>query len=86
MELNTLKDLYIEEIKDLYSAEKQLVKALPKMATAAKAPALKLAFLAHLKPKAMDAVRLAEICSTLGVSLRGKKCRGLEVLSEAGSE
>lgn len=86
MELNTLKDLYIEEIKDLYSAEKQLVKALPKMAKAANAPELQLAFRAHLKQTAEHAARLEEICRDLGVSPRGKKCVGMEGLIEEGSE
>jgi ferritin-like metal-binding protein YciE len=86
MELNTLKDLYIEEIKDLYSAEKQLVKALPKMAKAANAPELQLAFRTHLKQTAEHAARLEQICSDLGVSPRGKKCVGMEGLIEEGSE
>jgi len=86
MELDTLKDLYIDEIKDLYSAERQLVKALPKMAKAAKDPQLQQAFRTHLKETAEHAARLEQICKDLGVSPRGKKCVGMEGLIEEGSE
>lgn len=86
MELDTLRDLYIDEIKDLYSAEKQLVKALPKMAKAANAPELQEAFRTHLKQTARHAARLEQICRELGVSPRGKKCVGMEGLIEEGSE
>jgi ferritin-like metal-binding protein YciE len=86
MELETLKDLYIDEIKDLYSAEKQLVKALPKMAKAAKDKNLQQAFRAHLKETAQHAARLEQICQELGVSPRGKKCVGMEGLIEEGNE
>jgi ferritin-like metal-binding protein YciE len=86
MELDTLKDLYVEELKDLYSAEKQLVKALPKMAKAAKSPKLQAAFKTHLRQTAEHAARLEKICSELGVSPRGKKCVGMEGLIEEGSE
>jgi ferritin-like metal-binding protein YciE len=86
MELDTLKDLYVEELKDLYSAEKQLVKALPKMAKAAKSPKLQAAFKTHLRQTAEHAVRLEKICSELDVSPRGKKCVGMEGLIEEGSE
>lgn len=86
MELETLKDLYIGEIKDLYSAEKQLVKALPKMAKAANDKNLQQAFRAHLKETAQHAARLEQICQELGVSPRGKKCVGMEGLIEEGNE
>jgi len=86
MELETLKDLYIDEIKDLYSAEKQLVKALPKMAKAASDKQLQQAFRTHLKQTAQHAARLEQICEELGVSPRGKKCVGMEALIEEGSE
>lgn len=86
MELDTLKDLYIEEIKDLYSAEKQLVKALPKMAKAANDKNLQQAFRTHLKETAQHAARLEQICQELGVSPRGKKCVGMEGLIEEGNE
>jgi ferritin-like metal-binding protein YciE len=86
MELDTLKDLYVEELKDLYSAEKQLVKALPKMAKAANSPELQAAFKTHLRQTAQHAARLEKICSDLGVSPRGKKCVGMEGLIEEGSD
>jgi ferritin-like metal-binding protein YciE len=86
MELETLKDLYVEELKDLYSAEKQLVKALPKMAKAANSPELQQAFKTHLRQTAEHASRLEKICSDLGVSPRGKKCVGMEGLIEEGSD
>jgi ferritin-like metal-binding protein YciE len=86
MELDTLKDLYVDELKDLYSAEKQLVKALPKMAKAANTPELQEAFRKHLKQTAEHAARLEQICEELGVSPRGKKCVGMEGLIEEGNE
>jgi len=86
MELDTLKDLYVDEIKDLYSAEKQLIKALPKMAKAANDDQLKEAFRTHLRETAQHAARLEQICQELGVSPRGEKCVGMEALIEEGSE
>lgn len=86
MELDTLKDLYVEELKDLYSAEKQLIKALPKMAKAANDGELQQAFRTHLKQTAEHAARLEQICEELGVSPRGKKCVGMEGLIEEGSD
>jgi ferritin-like metal-binding protein YciE len=86
MQLDTLKDLYVEEIKDLYSAEKQLIRALPKMAKAATDRQLQQAFRTHLQQTAEHAARLEQICKDLGVSPRGKKCVGMEGLIEEGSE
>lgn len=86
MELHTLKDLYIEELKDLYSAEKQLTKALPKMAKAATDKQLQQAFRNHLRETAEHVARLERICKDLGVSPRGKKCVGMEGLIEEGNE
>ena len=86
MELDTLKDLYVEELKDLYSAEKQIVKALPKMIKATKHPELQAAFKTHLRQTGEHARRLEQICAELGVSPRGKKCVGMEGLLEEGSE
>jgi ferritin-like metal-binding protein YciE len=86
MELDTLKDLYVDELKDLYSAEKQLVKALPKMAKAASTPELAEAFRKHARETAQHAARLEQICQELGVSPRGKKCVGMEGLIEEGNE
>ena len=86
MEIDTLKGLYVEELKDLYSAEKQLIKALPKMAKAAKDKQLQQAFRNHLKETEQHVARIEMICQELGVSPRGKKCVGMEGLIEEGSE
>jgi len=86
VELNTLKDLYITELKDLYSAEKQIVKALPKMIKATKHPELKAAFKTHLQQTEEHVKRLEKVCGDLGVSPRGKKCVGMEGLLEEGSD
>ena len=85
MEMDTLRDLYIDELKDLYSAEKQLVKALPKMVRLATAPALKEAFANHLEETKGHVERLERIFGTLDASPRGKKCVGMEGLVEEGS-
>jgi ferritin-like metal-binding protein YciE len=86
MEMETLRDLYIEELKDLYSAEKQLVRALPKMAKNASNPQLKEAFLNHLEETEGHVARLEEIFESLEASPRGKKCVGMEGLIEEANE
>jgi ferritin-like metal-binding protein YciE len=86
MEMNTLRDLYIDELKDLWSAEKQLVKALPKMAKAANDPELSKAFLTHLRQTEQQVKRLEQVFDDLGESPRGKKCIGMEGLIEEGQE
>ena len=86
MELNTLRDLYVDELKDLWSAEKQLVKALPKMAKAANDPELSKAFLTHLRQTEQQVKRLEQVFEDLGESPRGKKCVGMEGLIEEGQE
>jgi ferritin-like metal-binding protein YciE len=82
----TLKDLYIDELKDLYSAENQLVKALPKMAKAASSPDLRAGFEEHLEQTKNHVQRLETIFQQLGESPKGKKCKGMEGLIEEGSE
>jgi ferritin-like metal-binding protein YciE len=86
MEMNTLRDLYIDELKDLYSAEKQLIKALPKMAKAASDPELSKAFQTHLRQTERQVERLEQVFEELGESPRGKKCIGMEGLIEEGNE
>ena len=86
MELETLRDLYIDELKDLWSAEKQLVQALPRMAKAANDPRLAKAFNTHLKQTERQVARLERIFKDLGESPRGKKCVGMEGLIEEGKE
>lgn len=84
--MNTLRDLYIDELKDLWSAEKQLTKALPKMAKAANDPELSKAFLTHLRETERQVERLEQVFEELGESPRGKKCIGMEGLIEEGQE
>ena len=81
-----LRELYIDELKDLYSAENQLVKALPKMAKAAAAAELRQGFEKHLKQTQGQVQRLEKIFQALGESPKGKKCKGMEGLIEEGSE
>src|ERR1700690_1581706 len=81
-----LKELYIDELKDLYSAENQLVKALPKMAKAATSPELRAGFEGHLEQTKGHLQRLETIFEQLGESPKGKKCKGMEDLIEEGSE
>lgn len=83
---NTVKDLLTDEIKDLYSAEKQLIKALPKMAKGSKDPALKEAFKAHLAETQMQVTRLEEVAKILEIKPTGKKCVGMEGVIGEGSE
>jgi ferritin-like metal-binding protein YciE len=86
MEMESLRDLYIEELKDLYSAEKQLVRALPKMAKNATHPDLRAAFENHLAETQGHVARLEKIFETLESSPRGKKCVGMEGLIEEANE
>ncbi len=81
-----LKELYIDELKDLYNAENQLVKALPKMAKAASSKELRQGFEEHLKQTKEHVQRLEEIFNTLDESPKGKKCVGMEGLITEGSE
>jgi ferritin-like metal-binding protein YciE len=82
----TLEDLYTDLLKDLYSAEKQLVKALPKMAKNAQSPDLQRAFQEHLKQTEGHVDRIERIFTELEGSPRGKKCVGMEGLVEEGNE
>jgi ferritin-like metal-binding protein YciE len=86
MKLETLHDLYVEELKDLYSAEHQLLKALPKMARAASAPQLSKAFTSHLAQTRGQIVRLDRIFKKLDVSPRGKTCKAMKGLLGEGAE
>ena len=81
-----LKELYIDELKDLYNAENQLVKALPKMARAASSDELRRGFEEHLEQTKGHVQRLEKIFQALGESPKGKKCKGMEGLIEEGSE
>jgi ferritin-like metal-binding protein YciE len=86
MQMESLRELYIDELKDLWSAEKQIVKALPKMAKAATSPKLKRAFTTHLRQTEGHVRRLERIMKQLDESPRGKKCVGMEGLIKEGSE
>jgi ferritin-like metal-binding protein YciE len=86
MELNTLKDLYIHELKDLFSAEQQLVKALPKMAKAAANKELAAGFQQHLEQTKEHAQRLQQILSNHQQTTRGPKCKGMEGIVAEGAE
>ena len=86
MELSTLKDLYVHELKDLFSAEQQLVKALPKMAKAASNKELAGGFQAHLEQTKEHAERLQQILSKHQATSRGAKCKGMEGLVAEGAE
>ncbi len=86
MELKTLNELYVEQLKDLYSAEKQILRALPKMSRAASSPDLKSAFDEHEKMTQEQVKRLETIFDKLERSPRGKKCKGMEGLIAEGQE
>jgi ferritin-like metal-binding protein YciE len=86
MKIASLHDLYVSELKDLYSAENQLVKALPKMAKAASSADLKAAFEDHLEVTRGQVERLEQIFTALEVSPKGKKCKAMEGLIEEGKE
>lgn len=86
MKLNTLKDLYIHELKDLYSAEKQLIRALPKMARAATNEKLAEGFKLHLEETKEHANRLEKLLSSHDQTTRGPKCKGMEGLLKEGED
>lgn len=86
MKTNRLKHLYIGELKDLYSAENQMVKALPKMAKAATSPELRAGFEGHLEQTKEHVARLEKIFKALGESPKGKHCKGMEGLIKEGAE
>ncbi|MFZ0817856.1 MAG: ferritin-like domain-containing protein [Candidatus Sulfotelmatobacter sp.] len=86
MENKGLRELYIDELKDLYSAENQLVKALPKMAKAASSDELRSGFEEHLEQTKGHVQRLETIFEQLEENPKGKKCKGMEGLIEEGSE
>lgn len=86
MEMESLKDLMIDELKDLYSAENQILKALPKMIKKATSPELKQGFQKHLKETEGHVERLEKIFKELDGSPRGKKCKGMEGVIADGKE
>jgi ferritin-like metal-binding protein YciE len=86
MSNENLKKLYVDELKDLFSAESQLLKALPKMAKAASSDELRTGFEKHLEQTKVHVQRIEEIFESLDESPKGKKCVGMEGLVKEGSE
>lgn len=86
MALDSMQELLVEQLRDLLSAEKQLVQALPKMASAAQSPDLQQAFQEHLAVTQTHVSRLEEAFEELGETARAKKCKGMEGLIEEGQE
>ena len=80
----TLHDAFIDELRDAYDAEKQITKALPKMAKAATSPELRAAFESHLEETRGQIQRLEEVFATLDEKVRGKHCDGMEGIIEEG--
>jgi ferritin-like metal-binding protein YciE len=86
MPMDNLQQLYVAELKDLYSAENQILKALPRMIKAATHPQLKRAFSKHEKQTRQHVKRLERICKNLQEKPTGKKCVGMEGLIEEGKD
>lgn len=86
MELETLRDLYVHELKDLYSAEKQMIRNMPKLAKAATNRQLASAFNQHLEQTKRQATRLEDLLASHGESTRGPKCQGMEGVLREGDE
>jgi len=84
--LDSLESLYLEQLKDLYSAENQLIEALPKMAEAAHSPDLQRGFTQHLEQTHKQAKRIEQIFNRHKESLDSKKCKGMEGLIKEGEE
>jgi ferritin-like metal-binding protein YciE len=86
MSMNTLQDLYLDELRDLLSAESQILKALPKMAKQAKSPELQQAFENHLEETQGHVERLNQIFENMGQRAKAKKCKGIEGILEEGKD
>lgn len=86
MTINSLHDLYVDELRDLYDAENQLVKALPKMAEGSTSEELRRGFEEHLEQTRGHVQRLEQIFERLGEKAKGKKCKGMEGVVKEGSE
>jgi len=84
--MDSLQELFVDELKDIYSAEQQLLKALPKLAQKASSAKLKHAFTSHLKETENHVARLDKAGETLKVGLTGKKCLAMEGLVKEGKE
>lgn len=86
MPMDTLNDLFIDELRDILSAEKQLVEALPKMAKAASSDELRNGFETHLKETEQHVERLKQVFESIGQTARAKTCEAMKGLVEEGSE
>ena len=86
MKIDTLETLFVEELKDIYDAEKRLVKAIPKMAKAASSDELKQALQDHLEVTKGHVARLEEVFESIGVPAKAKACAGMKGLIEEGEE
>ena len=86
MKSESLRDLYLEQLKDLYNAEQQLIKALPKMAKAASSDELRGTFEEHLEKTKGHAERITTIFEQMGEKVEGKKCKAMEGLVKEGGE
>jgi len=85
-EMNPIEEMLADQLKDLFSAENQIIKALPKMAKNATNEQLRVAFERHLEETRNHVARLEQIAEEMGITLRGKKCKGMEGLLEEGKE
>jgi ferritin-like metal-binding protein YciE len=83
---STLHDAFVDELRDLYNAEKQIVRALPKMAKAASTPALAEAFQKHLQETQQQVERLEQVFESIGESAKSKPCHGMTGILEEGKE
>ena len=84
--MNTLRELFVDQIKDIYSAEQQLIKALPKMVKRASCKSLKQGFTDHLSETEEQAKRLESLASSLNFNVPGKKCKAMEGLIAEGKD
>ncbi len=86
MKLNSLQDLYVSELKDLYDAEHRIIKALPKMAESASSPDLRNAFNHHLEQTRNQVSRLEQIFRMLNEPAKAQKCKGVEGIIDEGED
>ncbi len=86
MKMQSLEDVLTDELKDIYSAENQIIKALPKMAKASTNGQLRDAFQQHLEQTRTHAQRIEQICKELNITPKGKKCEGMQGVIAEGAE
>lgn len=86
MSANSLQELYVEQLQDLFDAEQQIIKALPKMIEATQSKELRDALTEHLEVTKKQAGRVEEICKDLGEEAKGEKCKGMEGVLKEGSD